>query len=140
MILAALTMFACDSERDDIETTTSATAVPATTATTEPADDSSSSDGSSESSGEAPWEPMPYGPCEYDPGCDCDNKTCADACEADADCPGSNAKCIDNACFIDCTIFGEACGQAFPEPAPNGDVFQCGNLNGVDPTKVCHWV
>lgn len=139
-LLVCLMVVACDDSGDEPEFTTAATTMStSTTSATETPDESSSGDESS-SSGVEPWEPMPYGPCEYDPSCHCDLNTCVSPCEVDAECPGEHTQCIDGGCYINCGAAGFACGQLFPDPAPNGQIFTCGHLNGIDPTKVCHWV
>lgn len=142
LTLALMLAAACDDAEAPDFTTAATTMSTSTASTTEAPDESSSEDsGESSSSGEVSWEPMPYGPCEYDPSCHCDVKTCVSPCSVDSECPGSYSQCIDGGCYINCGAIGEfACDELFPDAAPNGEAFQCGNLNGIDPIKICRWV
>lgn len=136
-IVLAFTLLGCDDSRDEPEPTTATTVSPSTTVP-ETTDESSSSDGGSSSSGDAPWEPQPYGPCEYDAACHCDDDTCVAPCSVDTDCPGSNARCLDDGCYLQC--FGAAsCAAVFPDPAPNGQTFQCRAHSIETELQVCQW-
>lgn len=139
---ALLLLLACDESEPNEPLTTDATTMSTTAvATTASAEESSSSSGDAESSSStepAPWEPQPYGPCEYDAACHCENDTCVAACDVDADCSGS-AICIEHGCYIECGLDSQ-CKDLFPNAAPNGLEFTCRSFPSLDVAwDVCLW-